>query len=72
MGHAIFMGEPPLMGVAVMVYEVAPDTGVSVTSAKVGLTGEAVMIAGTPNAGVVACRGADGDVVLPAESLATT
>lgn len=66
------MGEPPLMGVAMTVYEVAPDTGVSVTSAELGLVGEAVMIAGTPSAGVEACRGADGGVVLPAESLATT
>ena len=51
---------------------VAPDTGVTVTSAVVGLVGEAVMIAGAPSAGVLVCAGADGGVALPPESVATT
>jgi hypothetical protein len=51
---------------------VAPDTGVTVTSAVVGLVGKAVMIAGAPSAGVLACAGADGGVALPPESVATT
>jgi hypothetical protein len=49
-----------------------PDTGVTVTSAVVGLVGEADMIAGAPSAGVLACVGADGGVAWPPESVATT
>ena len=70
--QVILMGDPPLTGVAVTMYEVAPDTGVSVTPIELGLVGVAAMIAGTPSLGVVACTGADGGVILPAESLATT
>ena len=65
-------GEPPPTGAAVTVKWVAPDTGVSVTTAVVGLVGEADMIAGTPRGGVLACAGADGGVGLPPESVATT
>ena len=59
--------EPPPAGEAVTENRVAPDTGVSVTSAGVELVGEADMIAGTPRAGVLASEGADGGVALPLE-----
>ena len=64
-------GELPSIGAAVTVNRVPPDTGVRVTSAVVGLVGEADMIAGTPRGGVLACAGADGGVGLPPESVAT-
>jgi hypothetical protein len=64
-------GEPPSIGAAVTVKWVAPGTGVSVTTAVVGLVGEADIIAGTPRGGVLACAGADGGVGLPPESVAT-
>ena len=70
--HAMTEGEPPPTGAAVTVNSVAPDTGVSVTSAVVGLVGDADMIAGTPSGGVLACAGADGGVALLPESVATT
>ena len=70
--HATTEAEPPPAGEAVTVNRVAPDTGVSVTSAVVELVGVADMIAGTPRAGVLASAGADGGVALPPESVATT